>query len=176
MVRSIAGVDRFSAAGTFVRKNVNREDRKGGSMRMRTMSVLATVAALGFLLTAARAEDTPDATLKLSGGSVAVGIGYSWGGGTLTYKGKTYPVEVKGLSVGDVGATQVEASGSVYHLAKLSDFDGNYTAAGAGVTVAGGASATAMKNQNGVVIDLVSTTQGLKFTFAAAGVDLKIKK
>jgi envelope integrity protein A len=145
-------------------------------MRMRTIGMLATVAALGFLLTAARAEDTPDATIKLSGGSVAVGIGYSWGGGTLTYKGKTYPVEVKGLSVGDVGASQVEASGNVYHLAKLADFDGNYTAAAAGVTVAGGASATAMKNQNGVVINLVSTTQGLKFTFAAAGVDLKIKK
>jgi hypothetical protein len=145
-------------------------------MRMRTISVLATVAALGFLLTAARAEDTPDATLKLSGGSVAVGIGYSWGGGTLTYKGKTYPVEVKGLSVGDVGATKVEASGSVYHLAKLSDFDGNYTAAAAGATVAGGASAATMKNQNGVLINLVSTSQGLKFTFAAAGVDLKIKQ
>ena len=145
-------------------------------MRMRTISMWATVAALGFLLTAARAEDKPDATIKLSGGSVAVGIGYSWGGGTLTYKGKTYDVEVKGLSVGDVGASQVEASGNVYHLAKLSDFDGNYTAAGVGATVAGGASAAAMKNQNGVVINLVSTTQGLKFTFAAAGVDLKIKK
>jgi len=145
-------------------------------MRMRTISMWATVAALGFLLTAARAEDKPDATIKLSGGSVAVGIGYSWGGGTLTYKGKTYEVEVKGLSVGDVGASQVEASGNVYHLAKLSDFDGNYTAAGVGATVAGGASAAAMKNQNGVVINLVSTTQGLKFTFAAAGVDLKIKK
>jgi hypothetical protein len=146
-------------------------------MRMRTISVLATVAALGFLLTAARAEEEkPDATLKLHGGSVAVGIGYSWGGGTLTYKGKTYEVEVKGLSVGDVGATQVEASGNVYHLAKLSDFDGNYTAAAAGATVAGGASAATMKNQNGVVINVVATSQGLKFTLAAAGVDMKIKK
>jgi hypothetical protein len=123
----------------------------------------------------ARAEDQPDATIKLHGGSVAVGIGYSWGGGTLTYKGKTYEVEVKGLSVGDVGASDIQASGNVYHLAKLADFDGNYTAAAAGATVAGGASASIMK-QNGVEIRLVSTTEGLKFTFAAAGVDLKIKK
>ena len=79
-------------------------------MKMRTMTVLATVAVLGFLLTSARAEDQPDATIKLHGGSVAVGIGYSWGGGTLTYKGKTYEVEVKGLSVGDVGATDIQAS------------------------------------------------------------------
>ena len=144
-------------------------------MKTRTTSVLATIAMLGFL-SAARAEDKPDATLKLSGGSVAVGIGFSWEGGTLTYKGKTYNVEVKGLSVGDVGITKAEASGDVYHLAKLSDFDGNYTAAKAGATVAGGASASIMKNQNGVEVRLVSTTQGLKFTFAAEGVAMKIKK
>jgi hypothetical protein len=144
-------------------------------MRMRTISMLATVAVLGFL-GAARAEDKPDATLKLSAGSVAAGFGYSWGGGTLTYKGKTYDVEVSGLSVGDVGISKAEASGEVYHLAKISDFDGNYTAAGTGATVAGGASATIMKNQNGVEVRLVSTTQGVKFTFGAGGVSMKIKK
>ena len=97
-------------------------------MRARTISILAAIGMLGFVLSTARAEDQPDGTLKLSGGSVAVGIGYSWEGGTLTYKGKTYQVEVKGLSVGDVGITKAEASGDVYHMAKLSDFDGNYTA------------------------------------------------
>jgi hypothetical protein len=131
---------------------------------------------LGFVLSTARAEDTADAKLELSGGSVAVGIGYSWESGTLTYKGKTYPVEVKGLSVGDVGISKAEASGSVYHLAKLSDFDGNYTAAKAGATVAGGASASIMKNQNGVEVRMVSTTQGVKFTFAAEGISMKIKQ
>jgi envelope integrity protein A len=145
-------------------------------MKMRSISALMAVAALGLALSVAQAaEETPDATLKLSGGSVAVGVGYSWGGGTLTYKGKDYPITVKGLSVGDVGASQVEASGSVYNLKSLKDFDGNYTAATAGATVAGGASASTMKNQNGVTINLVATTQGLKFTFAASGVDLKIK-
>jgi hypothetical protein len=145
-------------------------------MRTRTISVLATIAMLGFTLSVARAEDKPDGRIELSGGSVAVGIGYSWAGGTLTYQGKKYEVEVKGLSVGDVGVSKAEAAGDVYHLAKLADFDGNYTAAAAGATVAGGASASIMKNQNGVEIRLVSTTQGLKFTFAAEGVSMKIKK
>jgi hypothetical protein len=151
-------------------------DGKGEvKMRMRTINILAAIGMLG-LLSLAQAEDTPDATIKLKGGSVAVGIGYSWAAGELTYKGKTYEVEVKGISVGDVGVTSADASGSVYHLAKLSDFDGNYTAAKAGATVAGGASASIMKNQNGVEIRLVSTTQGLKFTFAAEGVAMKVKK
>jgi len=144
-------------------------------MKMRTMSAWIAVATLGFLLSVAFAEDKPDGTLKLSGGSVAVGIGYTWGGGTLTYKGKTYDVELSGLSVANVGATKIEAKGNVFHLSKLADFDGNYTAATAGMTIAGGGSATAMQNQNGVVIQIVSTTQGLKFALAASGVSLKIK-
>jgi hypothetical protein len=150
--------------------------RGGFTMRIRKISLLAMVAMLGFVLSAARAEDKPDGRLELSGGSVAIGIGYSWAGGTLTFQGKKYDVEVKGLSVGDVGISKAEAAGDVFHLSKLSDFDGNFTAAAAGATVAGGASASIMRNQNGVEVRLVSTTQGLKFTFAAEGVSMKIKK
>jgi hypothetical protein len=41
-------------------------------------------------------HEKPDATLSLTEGSVAVGIGFSWGKGTLSYKGKTFPVNVEG--------------------------------------------------------------------------------
>ena len=143
-------------------------------MRIRA-GVLMVIAALALYLTSVQAEDRPDAMLKLSGGSVAAGVGYTWGGGTLRYKGRIYNVEVSGLSVADVGATRIEAKGSVFHLKKLEDFDGNYTAATAGMTIAGGGSATAMQNQNGVVIQIVSTTQGLKFALALSGVSLKVK-
>ena len=63
----------------------------------------------------------PDATLRLSGGSFAAGIGFSWGSGTLTYKGKDYPVKVNGLSVGKVGITGSSAYGDVYNLKHLRD-------------------------------------------------------
>ena len=135
------------------------------------------VAALGLALTAAEAKSrTPNATLRLTGGSVAAGVGVDWGRGTLTYQGKTYPVAVKGLSVGDVGVTSIEASGKVFNLKKLSDFDGNYTAVGAGLTAAGGAGVAAMKNQNGVTVELVSTTRGVDIALGGAGVDMKINK
>ena len=145
-------------------------------MKVRAVSLLGAVAVLAFILSVAQAAEKPDATLKLSAGSVAAGVGFSWGEGTLTYQGKTYPVEVSGLSVGDVGASKVEATGEVFHLKKLADFDGNYTAAAAGATVGGGASTAIMKNQNGVTVQMTSTNQGLKFAIAAAGVNLKIKK
>src|ERR1700680_1904950 len=126
--------------------------------------------------TQAAKEEKPDATLRLSGGSVAAGIGFSWGKGTLTYKGKDYPISVSGLSLGKVGITGATASGEGYNLKKLRDFDGNYTAAGAGMTLAGGRSAVAMKNQNNVRVLLTSTTRGVDVTIGGGGVDMKLKK
>ena len=138
---------------------------------------LVTMAALAACVTLARADEkTPDATIRLSAGSVAAGVGVSWGSGTLSFKGKDYPIDVKGLSVGDVGATKIEASGKVYNLKSIDDFNGNYTAVGAGLTAAGGGGAAAMKNQNGVTVELVATTQGVKFALGGGGVAMKIKK
>jgi hypothetical protein len=139
---------------------------------------MVTVAVLvAFLSALAMAQDKkPDATLTLSEGSVAVGIGYSWGKGTLTYKGKKYPVKVEGLSVGEVGVTRATATGNVFNLKKLEDFDGNYVAGGAAGTVGGGAGISAMKNQNGVNIELKSTTQGASLKLAGEGIKLSVVK
>jgi hypothetical protein len=139
---------------------------------------MVTVAVLvAFLSALAMAQDKkPDATLTLSEGSVAVGIGYSWGKGTLTYKGKKYPVKVEGLSVGEVVVTRATATGNVFNLKKLEDFDGNYVAGGAAGTVGGGAGISAMKNQNGVNIELKSTTQGASLKLAGEGIKLSVVK
>src|SRR5262245_66484843 len=85
---------------------------------MRQLAVGLMVAAtlsLPFSTALAKAK-APDATLQLSEGSIAAGLGFSWGGGTLTYKGKRYPVSVDGLSVGSVGISRATASGSVFNL------------------------------------------------------------
>jgi hypothetical protein len=82
---------------------------------------------------------------------------------------------IHGISVVDVGATNFTAAGNVYHLTKLSDFSGNYVAAGAGVTLAGGGTAVYLKNEHGVVIKLVATDVGLKFNLSADGVHVNLK-
>jgi len=143
-------------------------------MRRVIMGILA-IGVVGFGLSLARAaEHKADATLALHGGAAAAGVGVSWGSGNLTYKGKKYPVDVEGLSVGDVGVTKIEAAGRVYHLDKLDDFDGNYAAVGVGATVGGGGDAVVMRNQNGVEVNIVSTTQGARLTLGGAGVSMKI--
>jgi hypothetical protein len=122
------------------------------------------------------AQGATTGKVSLESKSVAIGVGVSWGDGVLEYQGKKYPFTVEGLSVIDLGVSKVSASGDVKNLKKVEDFAGNYTAAGAGAAVGGGAGAAAMKNQNGVEMNLVATTQGVKLTLAAAGVSIKFKQ
>ena len=146
-------------------------------MRRGVIGLVAVGSVVSLLVGLALAQaKKPDATLALTEGSVAVGIGYTWGKGTLAYQGKNYPVKVEGLSVGEVGVTRATGAGEVFNLKKLADFDGNYVAGGAGATVGGGAGVTAMKNQNGVVIELKSTTQGASLKLAAEGLKLNVVK
>ena len=121
------------------------------------------------------ADKMPDATLRLSSGSMALGIGWSWGEGKLSYKGKTYKFKIEGLSVGEVGMTKAQASGKVYNLNKLSDFDGVYSAGGAAATAGQGVGATALSNANGVSILLTSETKGANLKVAVEGLKLKLK-
>src|SRR3954469_12971167 len=115
-----------------------------------------------------------DGTITFTGGAVAIGLGFQWGSGTLTYQGQQYPFRVEGLSVVDVGATRITGSGTVHNLRNVADFSGNYVSASAGATVAGGGSVTTLRNQNGVVIDGVSTAQGVRLTLAPGGVNVTL--
>lgn len=124
---------------------------------------------------AATEARAPDATLSLEGGSVAAGAGYVWGSGTLDFGGAPHKVKVSGLSIADVGAAKISASGSVYNLKNISDFNGTYTTFAAGATVAGGGGVAYLRNQNGVVIRLDSTTEGLRLNLSASGVTLKVQ-
>jgi hypothetical protein len=118
----------------------------------------------------------PDATMTLSEGSVAAGIGWSWGHGTLHYKGKDYKFKVEGLTVGEVGMTRAEATGNDYDLKSLEDFDGVYGAAGAGIAVQEGKGATALINPKKVQIVLTSKTKGATLKVAAEGLKVKLEK
>src|SRR4029077_15907824 len=110
---------------------------------LKKITILSLVVGMmtGFTTAASHPHSGPDATLLLSGGSFALGIGFRWGSGTLTYQGKNYPVKVNGLSIGKVGMTGVSAIGEVFILKHLQDFNGHYDVGGAGtrgVTIAKG--------------------------------------
>ncbi len=120
-------------------------------------------------------DPNPVGRVEFSGGTVAAGIGFSWGSGTLVYQGKTYRFKADGFALGDVGAASIDAIGGVYNLARIEDFPGNYTAVDAGVTLAGGGSLVTMRNPHGVVIQARSTTAGLRLNLGAAGVTITMR-
>jgi len=144
-------------------------------MRRSIFAAIAT-AALVYPMLAHAQSDAPVGKINFMGGSVAAGVGFSWGSGTLNFRGKTYEFNVKGFAVGDVGVTSIDATGSVYNLTKLEDFDGNYAAAGAGATLAGGGSIMTMQNPHGVVIHVTSTTAGLNLNLGPSGITFTLKK
>ena len=147
---------------------------------VRKITILLLLVALMTGFTQAASQHSgPDATLRLSGGSFALGIGFRWGSGTLTYKGKDYPVKVNGLSIGKVGMTGVSAVGEVFNLKHLQDFNGHYNVGAQGtrgVTIAKGKAGTLMTNQAGVIVRLAATQTGLDVNATGGGVDMQIQR
>ena len=148
---------------------------------LKKIAILSLVVAVmtGFTQAASHPHSGPDATLRLSGGSFALGIGFRWGSGTLSYKGKDYPVKVNGLSIGKVGMTGVSAVGEVFNLKHLQDFNGHYNVGAEGtrgITIAKGKAGTLMTNQAGVIVRLAATQTGLDVNATGGGVDMQIQR
>jgi hypothetical protein len=115
---------------------------------------------------------TLDATVKLSGGVLAAGIGYKWGHGTLNYQGQDFKFCIHGLSVGDVGVANLAAQGAVFNLKLLEDFSGEYFALSTGVAIGRGESAAILKNKRGVMMELELKEIGVRFNIAATGLKI----
>ena len=155
-------------------------------MRKIFLSLVATVLASTVALAA---EGTSTATppvaegsipsgyVWLSGGVVGLGIGYSWGHGTLynSKDQKEYKFKISGVSVADVGGAGITAEGEVYNLTSPADLSGDYSAVTAGMTIVEGVSVAYLKNDKGVVIKLHSQTGGLRFNLSANGMHVTLQ-
>jgi hypothetical protein len=119
----------------------------------------------------------PAGYVWFSGGSVAVGIGYTWGHGTLYYSKdqQQYKFKLSGVSIADVGGAGINAEGEVYNLHNPADLAGSYSAVTAGITAIEGGSLAYLKNDKGVVIKLHSQTGGLRFNLSANGVKITLQ-
>jgi hypothetical protein len=77
--------------------------------------------------------------------------------------------------VGNVGVATISAVGNVYNMTNVSQFPGNYAAAGAGLTLAGGAAGLTMQNQNGVIINLYAVQQGVQLNIGPQGFTISMR-
>ncbi|HXV78538.1 MAG TPA: EipA family protein [Candidatus Binatia bacterium] len=138
------------------------------------LALLFLVVAFASYAVAAQ-KATPSGKVTLETTSIAAGVGVSWGDGKLTFKGKTYPFSVDGLSLVDWGISKAQANGDVYNLKDPANFGGTYVAAEAGLTLAGGMGGMVLRNQDGVLLHLRSTSQGARLQLGTSGLVINMK-
>ena len=118
---------------------------------------------------------TPSGKITIESRSIAAGVGVTWGDGKLTFKGKTYPFSIDGLTLVDFGISKASAVGDVYNLTDSAKLAGTYVAAEAGIALAGGVGGMVLRNQDGVLIHLHSVSRGAKLQLGTSGLTIKMK-
>lgn len=102
-------------------------------------------------------------------------VGISGGKGTLTFKGKQYPLKIGGISLGaTIGASKAELLGTVQNLNTPEDIAGTYTATEAGLALAGGKKTAQLKNSKGVILKVKGKQIGLEFSLDLSGLQISL--
>ena len=144
--------------------------------RRTALATLAAVAIAGASVNAI-AQPKPDAQIEFDIFKAGFIVGGSGGSGKLVYQGKTYPLNVGGVSLGaTIGVTKAELVGEVYNLKQPEDIAGTYTAAQAGFAVAGGNKVADLKNSKGVQIKVRGKQVGLALEADLSGLKMELKK
>ena len=137
-------------------------------------SLIALIAIAAASVSSAATADSGTVRISvLKGGWV---IGASGGNGTLTFKGRRYPLSIGGLSYGFVfGASQTNLTGRVSNIRSPSDIAGVYAAAGAGAVIGGGARAIVMRNEKGAILELSGLQRGLMVNVDLSGMAISLR-
>jgi hypothetical protein len=139
----------------------------------RSLVFFGATAVSGLLPVVAEAA-TGSVSMKIASGGFIIGAG--GGSGVLTFQGMQYPFDVSGMSLGaTIGFSEAELIGRAYHLHTPQDIEGDYSAGGASLAVAGGAGVVELGNARGVVLRLKSRQVGFKLSLAISGLTIRLK-
>ncbi len=143
----------------------------------RAFSILRLITlSLGLALATGFAAQAQDAQIALHVGKAGFIVGATGGNGTLTYKGKRYPLKVGGMSVGlTIGAASADMVGQVYNLKKLSDINGIYSSASASLAAGAGAADMVLQNAQGVQLFLTGKQIGIEASLSATGLRISLQ-
>jgi hypothetical protein len=143
------------------------------SPRIRTIAA-AVVAAGAVSLSSAALADS--GTIRFSVFKAAFFVGGSGGDGTLTFKGRNYPVAIAGVSGGlAFGASKTNFRGKVSNIRRAQDVSGVYAAVGGGGAAIKGAQVIVMTNEKGARLELSGTQVGLQVNADISGLAITVK-
>jgi hypothetical protein len=117
---------------------------------------------------------TPSATVSIREWSAAYYAQAETGKGTLYYNGGSHHFTISGGGIGGSGAQKVSATGKVYNLNRLSDFNGTYHGVARGLTLIEGQMHAKLTNQNGVTMYLAGQTEGLASSLGAQAFEVSL--
>jgi hypothetical protein len=143
------------------------------SSGFRSVAVAVIAAAgLGF----ASAAQADNGTIRFSIYKAAFFVGGSGGEGTLTFRGRRYPISIGGISGGlAFGASKTYFQGAVSHIRRAQDVTGVYGAAGGGGAVGKGAQMIVMTNGKGAQLELTGRQVGLQINADISGISITVK-
>jgi hypothetical protein len=142
----------------------------------RTFTTLITFSIFILLLisTTAKAQNVPSGTITINEKEFGFILGGSEGHGTLFFQGGMYLFKTSGIKVGGIGVAKIAAAGEVYNLNELWQFPGTYVAGNYGIALGGGAGGIVLKNENGVLLKLHSTMEGVALNVGVSGITIKL--
>jgi hypothetical protein len=87
------------------------------------------------------------------------------GGGTLTFRGRSYPFTLVGSLLGPGAISTMQASGEVYKLTDISQFSGPWIQGTGSLAITSGANGEIwLENRNGIIMRLNAAQAGLTFS------------
>ena len=131
---------------------------------------------MAVMLTAAPSlsyAESGSVSMRISKVGFIVGVG--GGSGTLTFKGKHYRLSISGVSAGTIGVASMSLVGTATNLRTAADIAGSYSAASAGLAVAGGGKVATLQNANGVVLQLQGRQVGFEASLAVSGLTIALR-
>jgi hypothetical protein len=142
----------------------------------RVMKFGAVMLAGALMLVSASAQSsaqTGTVNIKIVKAGFIVGVG--GGSGTLTFNGKSYRLNIGGVSVGTIGVATVNLAGTARNLRTAADIAGTYAAASASVAIVGGAKVAKLQNEKGVILELHGVQLGLEASLSLSGMTIALQ-
>ena len=143
---------------------------------LRAAKYYAAIIGAAVILTGAPSQsnaDTGSVRLKVTKVGFIVGVG--GGSGTLTFKGRQYRLSLSGVSAGTIGVAGADLVGTATNLRVAQDIAGTYSAASAGLAVAGGAKVVTLQNAKGVVLQLQGRQVGFEASLSLSGLTISLQ-
>ncbi len=148
---------------------------RGTAMRSFLMGLVAIVSlALVVPATPSLAQATGHVRVRIVKAGLLVGGGA--GTGVLTWRGRSYPFRVSGLSFGiTAGATVGRLEGWASGIREIGDFAGTYSSVGGGAALVGGINGVHLRNDKGVTMVLQGPKAGLEFAANLSEISIALK-